>query len=136
MIIAYCSRCRREKEFSANAGRKNGRGVYCKDCQREHQHNWYLRHKKAQIGRVASRHKRIQGLVRQAKNRPCKDCGGVFPACCMDFDHVKGLKKFGLSNAHRRFSIEKIEQEIKKCEVVCSNCHRIRTERRLGSSTG
>jgi hypothetical protein len=30
-----------------------------------------------------------------------------------------------------------IEKELKKCDLVCSNCHRIRTQkRRTGSGTG
>lgn len=46
----------------------------------------------------------------------------------MDFDHIEGKKKFNIgaaANAGRsRVSIQK---EMKKCEVVCANCHRVRT---------
>jgi len=47
----------------------------------------------------------------------------------MDFDHVRGKKLFELSvtailNAR---SMEAIEAEAAKCDIVCSNCHRIRT---------
>lgn len=50
----------------------------------------------------------------------------------MDFDHKdKSLKLGNIAHmAVRNWSLEKIKQEINKCEVVCANCHRIRTYRR------
>ena len=30
------------------------------------------------------------------------------------------------------WSLQKIQEEITKCEVVCANCHRIRTATRAG----
>ena len=68
-------------------------------------------------------------LIRGIKDVPCLDCGGRFPACVMDFDHVRGEKKFSI--AQRLFKSPKtLLVEIEKCEIVCSNCHRIRTEKR------
>lgn len=47
----------------------------------------------------------------------------------MDFDHV-GDKAFNIATAiDKRWS--EIQAEIKKCDVVCANCHRIRTYTRL-----
>jgi hypothetical protein len=72
----------------------------------------------------------------QLKSSPCLDCGGSFPACCMDFDHVRGGKKkhcIGTMFAHH-YSRELILLELEKCDLVCSNCHRIRTrDRKKGS---
>lgn len=64
------------------------------------------------------------------KDRPCMDCGGVFPTECMDFDHVRGDKKFTIS-VQRRRPWQEVLDEIAKCDVVCANCHRIRTKRRM-----
>jgi hypothetical protein len=63
---------------------------------------------------------------------PCTDCGGVFPACVMDFDHVRGVKEFDLSKGGSK-TWSALVEELSKCEVVCSNCHRIRTSNRHGS---
>ena len=72
----------------------------------------------------------------ELKTNPCNDCGGKFEVCCMDFDHRLGEKKdynVGSMFAHH-YSRELIEKEIKKCDLVCANCHRIRTKkRRIGS---
>jgi hypothetical protein len=57
------------------------------------------------------------------------DCGVKYPFYVMQFDHIKD-KLFTIGGSARRFTIEKIREEIKKCEVVCANCHFERTYRR------
>jgi hypothetical protein len=65
------------------------------------------------------------------KNRPCIDCGITYPSCVMDFDHVRGIKRFEISNAViTGYTGEKLANELAKCELVCANCHRIRTYNR------
>jgi len=61
--------------------------------------------------------------------KPCSDCGGRFPPECMDFDHVRGTKVTEVSRIKRLVGPALME-EIAKCDLVCSNCHRIRTRRR------
>lgn len=69
-----------------------------------------------------------QQLVDKLKDVPCKDCGNKFPPCAMDFDHVRGTKLIDVAAAVSRGWAEKrILEEIAKCEIVCANCHRIRT---------
>lgn len=72
----------------------------------------------------------------EIKAAPCTDCGGTFPSCCMDFDHREGTTKaynVGSMFAHH-YSRALIESELAKCDLVCSNCHRIRThDRRTGN---
>jgi hypothetical protein len=66
-------------------------------------------------------------LIAAAKNQPCADCGGTFPLVCMDFDHRDpALKSFTIAQGLQR-SHEALLAEIAKCDVVCSNCHRLRT---------
>jgi hypothetical protein len=48
----------------------------------------------------------------------------------MDFDHISDNKSFTISDGSVNQSIERLITEIKKCEVVCANCHRIRTHKR------
>lgn len=78
--------------------------------------------------------KRTLGLeVEQIKaTTPCTDCKVVFPPECMDFDHLPGSTKVnnvGTMVVHG-WSREKVMLEIAKCELVCANCHRIRTRKR------
>lgn len=80
--------------------------------------------------------KALKAWMIELKSKPCTDCGNVFPVCCMDFDHREGTKKaynVGCMFAHH-YSKELIEIEIAKCDLVCSNCHRVRTrDRKTGS---
>lgn len=69
-------------------------------------------------------------VINAAKAVPCMDCGGRFPSVAMDFDHVRGTKVSNVSLL-RAHAVETIREEIAKCDVVCSNCHRIRTAKRL-----
>ena len=72
----------------------------------------------------------------ELKSKPCTDCKQTFPICCMHFDHKEGTnKKYNIGSmfAHH-YSRELIEKELSKCELVCANCHAIRTQkRRIGS---
>jgi hypothetical protein len=63
----------------------------------------------------------------------CTDCNVSYPPYVLDFDHLRD-KEFGISRAiYRGTALAKIKQEIKKCEIVCANCHRVRTYERLQS---
>lgn len=67
-------------------------------------------------------------FVNQAKSRPCTDCGNEYPPYVMQFDHVGTGKEFNISQAAGRgYGRQKIQAEIDKCEVVCANCHAVRT---------
>jgi hypothetical protein len=60
----------------------------------------------------------------------CVDCG-IKNHIILDFDHLHD-KKYNISRMiHDGFSWAAIKKEISKCEVVCANCHRIRTYNRL-----
>lgn len=64
----------------------------------------------------------------EVRDVPCADCNQKFPPVCMQFDHIpeRGEKKFNLANGYGR-SDDDINIEYAKCEIVCANCHMIRT---------
>ena len=85
-------------------------------------------------GTASDRNKRqirAREYAKRAKEVPCADCGIEYPYYVMDFDHV--LEKKFLINKYVKGgpSLKSLQLEIDKCEVVCSNCHRIRTYNRL-----
>jgi hypothetical protein len=61
----------------------------------------------------------------------CVDCGYNAHPRALDFDHI-GTDKVGDVGrlAHSRIAWPRLLAEIAKCEVVCANCHRIRTYER------
>lgn len=68
--------------------------------------------------------------IEQAKSKPCADCGQFLPWYVMEFDHVeeRGPKLFVVGGGNR--ALGKLQAEIEKCDVVCANCHKIRTHER------
>jgi hypothetical protein len=65
--------------------------------------------------------------------RGCIDCGYNLHAEALDFDHLRDKVMAVSKMATWGYSWPLIEQEIMKCEVVCANCHRVRTVNRRTS---
>ena len=68
-------------------------------------------------------------LARYKQMRGCVDCGYKAHSAALEFDHVVGEKSRTVASLMYH-SWEKIKEEISKCDVVCANCHAIRTEDR------
>ncbi len=67
---------------------------------------------------------------------PCADCGGRFPPEAMQRDHPPGVTKVAnISSLQNRRSTTLLKAEVAKCELVCANCHAVRTYHRRVSST-
>ena len=75
------------------------------------------------------RHTKNINFLWEFKKSPCMDCGGQFHPSAMDFDHKDSSKKYKDVSSLKN-NRQKLLEEIKKCDLVCANCHRIRTWRR------
>jgi hypothetical protein len=84
-----------------------------------------------QKGNAASREwKRsiVAELAAIKLSRGCADCGYRVHAVALDFDHRPGETKLcGVSRAAKDGRREDAIAEAAKCDVVCANCHRIRS---------
>ena len=107
MAETTCNQCGEAERFSTS--------IMCSDCLR--------RYRKA-LRRSKS------DAIREYKEQPCMDCGMNYPFYVMDFDHVRDEKRFNISSSYTSYSWKDIIDEIAKCDVVCSNCHRKRTAER------
>jgi len=74
--------------------------------------------------------KRRRNWINQFKNKPCTDCQGWFEPCQMDFDHLNPKEKLFQIGQRITRPIKDILLEMAKCELVCSNCHKLRTAQR------
>lgn len=81
-------------------------------------------------GQIYAKQTARQKLLQRLKDRPCMDCGDWFPTCAMQFDHREPDKKLCNVSRLRSSSIKKLLEEIAKCDIVCANCHFIRTNSR------
>lgn len=110
-------------------GGKNGTSSsYCAPCHNEYQKAYYKKKPRSIDESLKRRRVSIREYVKAKKAVPCVDCNQSYPWYVMDFDHVRGEKKFNLSRSTSRFaSTVAMDEEIAKCDVVCANCHRART---------
>lgn len=99
------------------------KGCRCETCTRAAGFQW-------------PRYEGRKALLRRLKSEPCTDCGNSYPYYVMEYDHVRGQKKFNLSN-HKAIAMTKEQflEEIAKCDLVCANCHRYRTHARASSNS-
>lgn len=80
--------------------------------------------------------KRKLEIAELKTNKPCVDCGIVYPHYVMQWDHLPEHIKFRNLGDMRWHKWQTFLDEIKKCELVCANCHAIRTyNRRAINST-
>jgi soluble cytochrome b562 len=90
----------------------------------------YLANKVKYLERNKRYRRSIQGFVHTLKeSSACVDCKIKYPYYVMDFDHL-GDKLDGVNYLMATGRIGALKREIKKCEVVCANCHRKRTYQR------
>jgi len=134
--MKLCSKCNNAKEFSSFYIRKSGprAGEYyekCKECMKFRGRNYYHANRERQLPLALERRNKARRLKRQfintLKNKPCADCGNFYPPYVMDFDHRDDKIADIAYLTTRNWSLEKIKKEAEKCDIICANCHRIRT---------
>ena len=128
-----CARCGLVKpisEFHKNRSRRDGLQTYCNSCRAVIDHELYERRRGKPIAwRVFDQD--LAKWQRELKSgRPCTDCGRVYPPEVMQCDHLPGTQK--LADVSLIRSREAALAEIAKYELVCTNCHAIRTFQRAG----
>lgn len=134
-----CINCKATKalsEYNNWKKAKDGLQPRCRDCQREYQRELYRKspRRRKQIRDVDAKRriKMRQDMIEILSEKSCMDCGNK-DWRVLEFDHVRGEKHFNVSDGMAKgYGWKRILQEIDKCEVVCANCHKIRTASRGG----
>lgn len=128
-----CNKCKAILPIERFSPHRNSHLSTCKSCRNSLMRDRLKNNPLARshhLKLVSSRKEKLRQELDELKNRPCLDCGGTFPPECMDFDHVSGIKLDKVSTLFTHHSRDKVKTELQKCELVCANCHRIRTKRR------
>ena len=97
-----------------------------KEKNREYQKKYYEQNKQYYIDKSAERKRKIREDFNEYKSTlKCSKCGEDHIAC-LDFHHIDPSEKdFSIYQIKRYvWGKEKIEKELQKCIVLCSNCHR------------
>lgn len=105
--------------------------LVCACCHRNRTYELWQKSKSQNKRAYPSREIKKQFIDNLKTGKPCADCNQIFNTWQMDFDHIKDQKKFKVSDIPKtKCSFEEIIEEVNKCELVCVNCHRIRTQLR------
>jgi protein-arginine kinase activator protein McsA len=114
-----CKNCNINKaidQFWIKKGSKDGLNRLCKECASKKAKHHYINNKEQYFNKR-------KWFFELKKGLKCEICGFNHPAA-LDFHHIDPTqKKFGISiNKHNK---KEVLEEIKKCKILCSNCHRI-----------
>lgn len=115
--------------FAKNKAKKDGLQSQCKNCQKVYRKKHYEDNRQYYIdkAKVWSTNQKII-FYNWLQQQQCIDCGNDnFKV--LEFDHMQD-KSFNISKKIASLTFDAIMKEVQKCEVVCANCHRIRTAER------
>jgi hypothetical protein len=130
-----CPRCKQTKplsEFNVERSKPDGVQSRCRDCTKEVNNDLYRngdRKRQVRDAVARARQRNAEYLYQYLLDHPCVDCGETDPVV-LQFDHVSD-KVLNIS-ALMAYSLDRIKQELARCEVRCANCHVRITARRHG----
>lgn len=108
---------------------KNPKSEVAMENRRKSSRKYYKNNVKRQLVRNKLKKDQIREYIHLYKEfRGCMDCGNKFPYYVLDLDHRDpSVKEFTPSRLWKNNSWTKVNLELEKCDVVCANCHRLRT---------
>jgi hypothetical protein len=124
-----CVRCCETKPVGEFHRRGQGVQSWCKPCHREWDAKYHSERRHIRAAQKRARKQLLVAWLRDLKSsRPCADCGGYFHPAAMTFDHLPGrTKRDDVSNLLYAGYRQVVLDKIAKCELVCANCHAVRT---------
>jgi hypothetical protein len=139
--VRVCARCHVGKplaEFLIKNASTGARVSYCTPCRHEYSREHYQKNVAAYVAK-AKRQAAIDRPLNRAyvlaflATHPCVDCGERDPVV-LEFDHRDpAAKRSEVGRLIHSSTINRVREEIERCDVRCGNCHRIRTARQFGS---
>ena len=135
-----CTKCGMSKpqlEFFVKTKMPFKLHTQCKSCYSEHRKTYYKEHyqkyhkqylERAKVRRELIRSQFRKRLTDYLADKACEVCGEN-DMRVLEFDHIAPKDKlFTISQAVKLgYSWQDVEKEIKKCRILCSNCHRKHT---------
>ena len=129
-----CIKCNQDKHVIEFSKRGTQLQSYCKECNKLYHRDHYKQNKQDYLKKNYSYKKKYVAWIRSLKNSSCVDCGIKYNPWIMHFDHREN-KLFGIAEAaNNTISKKKVLEEIKKCDLVCANCHAERTYKRRNNA--
>jgi L-lysine 2,3-aminomutase len=123
-----CAKCKETKQienFPKNKIKKDGHHSYCKICCCKIMAKAYAANPKKYLDKIKASKNRLKEIVNKIKQEAgCYFCSENEPIS-LDFHHKDpSIKDDSINIVLKRKNEKSLMNEIKKCEVICSNCHR------------
>lgn len=134
--LRHCFRCGENRSNGDFHDSRTGQFSYCSECRRAYDRRYYAeRGREARLERGRARRAAArEWLDSLRRGVPCADCGESFPGPVMHWDHLPGYRKLdAVSSVARERHRDVALAEMRKCELVCANCHAVRTTERARS---
>lgn len=135
METKKCYRCYevcKLSDFPVRRGRPIG---VCVECYRTHYGDPDIIEQK-RISNEKAAYKRKQKinekLILERLKEGCMDCGEK-NYIVLEFDHREPSTKKHAISSMKGGATKPLVKELQKCDVVCANCHRIRTAKMFGN---
>jgi len=135
--VRLCAKCLEWKTPAEFHNSRTNQFSYCRDCRRQYDREYYdQRGRRPRLARQRARIDAARSWMAELKSGlPCTDCGEIFPIYVMHWDHLPEFEKVAeVSAMVAGRSREAVLEELKKCELVCANCHVLRTISRARKS--
>ena len=123
-VCRVCGNIKPLSDFHPNKSCSGGRVGTCKQCSNRRVRSWLNNTRETRRERINNRNKQVKQLVVDHFGNKCHDCGRNFPICVYDFHHLSD-KDVNPSKA-LTWREDRMWEELKKCIMLCANCHRIR----------
>lgn len=124
-----CRVCKEDKPLKAfhlNKSCKQGVVGTCRSCTGERVSGWYITNRSRRQSVANEKNRSRKQKVVDHFGGKCHDCSGIFPNCVFQFHHLDPSQKdINPSGAMAR-NEETMWIELKKCVMLCANCHMIR----------
>lgn len=112
------------------------RSGLCKEHRKEYYKEYYQKNKtkiiaKNTVHNERNRNRNRQWLIDFLRTQQCVDCGNK-DIEVLQFDHRDRELKTKMVHKFIYSSIERMKEEVDKCDIRCANCHIKRSRRQLG----
>lgn len=107
---------------------RNSAGA-CRECLVPYHRQYRKEYKSRRQAKDREKRERRRLRAMELLGGECLDCGNPDERVLV-FDHVRGKKVANIARLLNK-AWERIEAELRKCDLVCANCHLIRTNERI-----
>lgn len=122
-----CSTVKPKSEFNRNKVKSDGLQTRCRDCQKTQNNDGYVnnenRRNSIKATNALNRAYNVKLMRKYKRYCGCQICEEKEP-CALDLHHLDPSGKDANPSSLVTYSTNTMKTEIRKCIVLCANCHR------------